>query len=83
MQPPIDERRRGVGPPSAAPPPDIALKGGPLVRWDGSLQEMNRYQQSGTIKVDGDTITQQLRRGKTAEYSLGQLAAHSRDPRAL
>jgi len=42
---------------------------------------MDQYQQSGTIKVDGDTITQQLGRGgKTAEYSLSQLAAHSKDP---
>ncbi len=78
---PNDELRRDLGPPSAAPLPDIALKGGPLVRWDGNVREMDRYQQSGTIKVDGDTITQQLGRGgKTAEYSLSQLAAHSKDP---
>ncbi len=42
---------------------------------------MDRYQQSGTIELDGDTITQSLGRGgKTAEYSLSQLAVHSKDP---
>jgi len=81
MTPPIDELRRSVGPPSAAPLPDIALAGGPLVRYDGHLRDMDRYQQSGTIELDGDTITQSLGRGgKTAEYSLSQLAVHSKDP---
>ncbi len=47
---------------------------------DGRTVELTRYRQSGKVQVDGDTVTQQLGRGQTAEYSLSQLAAHSKDP---
>ena len=74
MTPPINE----IHSPTAAPVPDIALQGGPLVRYDGHVREITRYQQSGKVELNGDTITQQIGR-VTAEYSLSQLAAHSND----
>jgi len=58
----------------------MALAGGPVAVRDGRTVELTRYRQSGKVQVDGDTVTQQLGRGQTAEYSLSQLAAHSKDP---
>jgi hypothetical protein len=70
-----------VSPKSAPLPSDMALEGGPMMQRGDALLEMRPgYHQSGRIAIDGDTVTQQLGRGKTAEYSLAQLAAHSKDP---
>jgi hypothetical protein len=59
---------------------EVSIGSGPFARRDGEVIELTRYQQLGTVKIDGDTVTQQIGRGKTAEYSLAQLASHSKDP---
>jgi hypothetical protein len=69
----------GRAPERATAASDMALSGGPLARRDGHVVELTRYHQEGTVAIDGDTVTQQMGRGRSAEYSLGQLAAHSRD----
>jgi hypothetical protein len=55
----------------------------PFARRDDEVIELTRYQQLGTVKIDGDTVTQQIGRGKTAEYSLAQLCYILRIPRCL
>ncbi len=77
--PPIETLTSTVPGARRAEPSDLDVHGGPLVRRDGSVVELTRYQQSGKVEVEGDTVTQQLGRGRTAEYSLSQLAAHSSD----
>jgi hypothetical protein len=68
-------------PRNSSPAPDMAIRGGPMMQRGEHDVEVNfGYQQSGKIAIDGDTVTQQLGRGQTAEYSLSQLAAHSKDP---
>jgi len=68
-------------PQSAPQSSDIAIAGGPAMQSDSSTIAMQPgYQQSGKIAIDGDTITQQIGRGHTVEYSMSQLAAHSKDP---
>jgi len=59
---------------------EVSLAAGPFAVREGVVTELRAYSQSGRVSVDGDTVTQQLGRGRTAEYSLGQLAAHSKDP---
>ncbi len=76
--PPIEELNRQLGAPGAAKP-SATFTADPLRDWDGRVVEMTRYQQSGTVKFQGETATQQLGR-ETAECSLSQLAAHSKDP---
>ena len=46
---------------------------------NGQTIELDRYQQSGKIELSGDTVTQDIGRGQTMQYSLSQLAAHSSD----
>lgn len=80
LGPPIETLTRDLGATRPAAPSDLDVHGGPLARRDGTVVELTRYQQSGKVQVDGDTVTQQLGRGRTAGYSLSQLAAHSKDP---
>jgi hypothetical protein len=55
---------------------------GPLkVTRDGAETEITKYQQAGKIKIQGDVVEQEIGRGKTAEYSLHQLAAHAENPK--
>ncbi len=67
--------------PDRVAPSDVEIQGPPLVLRDSHLMEIpDRFQSSGRVSIDGDIVTQQLGRGHTAEYSLGQLSAHSKDP---
>jgi hypothetical protein len=43
----------------------------------------DRFQSSGKISIDGDIVTQQIRRGHTTEYSMSQLSAHAKDSEYL
>jgi hypothetical protein len=53
------------------------------VKRDGAETDITKYQQTGKIKIHGDVVEQEIGRGKTAEYSLHQLAAHATDPKLL
>jgi hypothetical protein len=61
----------------AAPDPHGPLK----MTRDGVETDLVKYQQSGKIQIHGDVVSQDVGRGKTAEYSLHQLAAHAEDPK--
>jgi hypothetical protein len=82
---PADAKNRPLAPadsirPDHAVATDAFEARGLFAQRDGRPIDLIRYEQSGKVHVEGDKVTQETGRGKTAEYELRPLAARSRDP---